>query len=1091
MRARAEESVTHVTHGLRGGQGLPCPMVSGYWGQNNMKKYNKIVAASMILAMLGMFAVLYQLQSEDAAANEYPVYEMNHNWRFISSASDTQVSEEETGAAVSLPYEGVSSPGEKVVFENTVTQDYAGLTLVFYSNESTVQVSLDGKVIYQYGAENQRRLGKSPGSRVNLVDLPEQIGDGCLRIELVSSYKNEAATLGRVTASGKDIVILQLIESNLVKLLSCVIMLISSVGFLLLGTVCIRTSQKTYGVFWLAALGLDTGVFYLIKTETLSIFYGAQAIYSMGQYLFIMLIPIFLLLHLKHNLEKARPRLLMALFTAASINVFAQLLLQVTNIYDLVDMVKYSAILFNIVVVISIVLYVREAVVYSKKINWFLASLFVMQLAGEFVSVYMPARAQFNDNKDYSQYAMTIFLFTLAICHTFQVTRDYRRAAEKSTQLALAASEAKGKFLANMSHEIRTPINAVLGMDEMILRESRETKIREYAMDIFTAGQALLSIINDILDLSKIESGKMEIIPVNYEVSSMIHDLSNMTELRAKKKHLQFHVEADREIPCTLHGDDVRIRQVLTNILTNAVKYTQEGDIWFRISQRTKGDGKITLHFEVEDTGAGIREEDLPKLYAEFERIEEDKNRNIEGTGLGMSITRQFLQMMDSQLEVESVYGKGSKFSFDLEQEIVEDKPIGDFEKSIQQLAADFSYKAGFTAPDAEVLVVDDNAINRKVFQSLLHQTLVKITEAESGAKCLELTRQKHFDIIFLDHMMPEMDGIETLQRIKDDRENLCGNVPVIALTANAVSGVREKYLEAGFDGYLPKPIVSAKLEKMLRDFLPDELVKDKGPEEGMPQPAAEALAEKMPQAAGAEASAVGTRQAAVTEASAEGMQQAAVVEAPDLEQLPMVEGLDWNYAWMHLLNMDLLQDTVVSFYEQIPSSAEKLSACYQDFRGSGELKPYRIQVHTMKSLAASLGIIPLAGMAKILEDAAENKQQETIHSLHPVFIAEWNSYRGKLTGVFGIKAPEEKEQPKDLSMICVLLEMLRIAMQDMDIDQADEKMKMIYAYRYQDEVQKNVELLKTAVEDLDPEQVEMYAQTIIGQLSGQKGSVS
>ena len=1019
-----------------------------------MKKYHKVVVVCIILAIMGMFVALYQIQSEDDTTNEYFVYEMNHNWRFssVSSVMD-QIKEEGVGMIVSLPYEGTSEPDETIVFQNTITQDYAGLTLVFYSNESTVRVSLDDQVIYQYGVENQRLFGKSPGNRVNLVDLPEQIEEGYLRIELMSSYENAAATLGKVTVSPRDIAILQLIESNLVKLLSCFIMLIGAVVFLLLGIVCMRTGQKTYGVFWLAALGVDTGLFYLIKTETLSIFYGEKAIYSMGQYLFVMLVPLFLILHMQYNMDKKRPRLFGLLFAVTTINVFAQIFLQATNIFDLVDMVKCTEILFDMIIFISILLYVREAVVCRKRTNWFIAGLYTVLLIGELVGLCMPTAVQFTDNKDYSQYAMTIFLFILVIIHTFQITRDYKREAEKSAKLALAASEAKGKFLANMSHEIRTPINAVLGMDEMILRESREAKVREYAMDIFTAGQALLCIINDILDISKIESGKMEIIPANYDVSSMIHDLSNMADLRAKKKKLQFHVEVDRTIPCTLFGDDVRIRQVLTNILTNAVKYTSEGDIWFRISKRKEANGKIVLHYEVEDTGVGIKEEDLPKLYVEFERIEEEKNRHIEGTGLGMSITLQLLQMMNSQLVVESVYGKGSKFSFDLEQDIIEDKPIGDFEKNIQRLAADFTYTAGFTAPDAEVLVVDDNVINRKVFQSLLQQTRVKITEAESGAACIELTKQKLFDIIFLDHMMPEMDGIETLVRIKEDPENLCRNIPVIALTANVISGAKEKYMEAGFDGYLAKPIVSAKLEKMLMDFLPGELLKDKEPTEEIRQP----------EAAGA---------------------------SLDLEQLPMVDGVDWNYAWMHLTDMELLKTTVVSFYEQISAAAEKLSNCYQDICMTGEMQPYRIQVHGMKSLAASLGIIPLAGMAKILEDAAAKEQQETVHSLHRIFITEWNSYTEKLTGVFGIEAPEEKTEAEDNSMICVLLEMLRIAMQGMDIDEVDEKMKMIYSYRYQDDVQKNIELLKVAVENLDPEQTEIYTQTIIKQLSGQKESV-
>ena len=265
-----------------------------------------------------------------------------------------------------------------------------------------------------------------------------------------------------------------------------------------------------------------------------------------------------------------------------------------------------------------------------------------------------------------------------------------------------------------MSHEIRTPINAVLGMDEMILRESTEQNIKDYAMDIHMAGQTLLSLINDILDFSKIESGKMEIVPVEYDISSLIHDLTNMALQRAKAKQLALEVEVDQNIPSRLFGDDVRIRQILTNLLTNAVKYTHEGTVWLRIRGRS-ADNAVKLYFEVEDTGIGIKEEDLPKLSSEFERIEEEKNRNIEGTGLGLNITMKLLSLLGGKLTVESAYGKGSKFSFELEQEIVDQTPIGDFELRVRQIAENYSYSAKFCAPDAKILVVDDNAVNRKV----------------------------------------------------------------------------------------------------------------------------------------------------------------------------------------------------------------------------------------------------------------------------------------------------------------------------------------------------------------------------------------
>lgn len=286
--------------------------------------------------------------------------------------------------------------------------------------------------------------------------------------------------------------------------------------------------------------------------------------------------------------------------------------------------------------------------------------------------------------------AMTLFGLLLAFLHILQISGEYRadaeekaKEAERQNKLleqakreALLANEAKGKFLAQMSHEIRTPINAVLGMDEMILREAKEENIREYAMDIYTAGQTLLSLINDILDFSKIDSGKMEIVPVTYDFSSLIHDLMNMICRRAEDKGLRLEAEVSPEIPSRLYGDDVRIRQILVNLLTNAVKYTPRGTVWLRVGCRTAGETAL-LRFEVEDTGIGIKEEDLPKLSAEFTRIEEDRNRHIEGTGLGMSITNRLLALLGSRLHVESEYGKGSRFSFELEQKIMDPAPVG------------------------------------------------------------------------------------------------------------------------------------------------------------------------------------------------------------------------------------------------------------------------------------------------------------------------------------------------------------------------------------------------------------------------------
>lgn len=399
---------------------------------------------------------------------------------------------------------------------------------------------------------------------------------------------------------------------------------------------------------------------------------------------------------------------------------------------------------------------------------------------------------------------------------------EYTVNLEKQKAIAESANKAKTDFLARMSHEIRTPINSVLGMNEMILRESTEPGIKKYAMNIKTSANSLLGIINDILDSTKIESGKMEIIPVEYELDSLLNDTVNMIYVRAKDKNLTFDIEVDETLPNKLYGDDVRIRQVLLNLLTNAVKYTHEGSVRLTVSGQ-RSDDRIVMSYTVKDTGIGIKQEDLSKLFESFERIEESRNRNIEGTGLGMSIVMNLLKLMGTELKVDSVYGKGTTFSFELEQRIVSDQAIGNFRERVEKLGEEYSYQSLFVAPDAKILVVDDNDINRMVFSCMLLNTKMQITEAASGIEALELVTKEHFDIIFLDHMMPELDGVETLKRMRTMENNLCKDSPVIILTANAVTGAKEQYLAEGFDDYLSKPIMPEKLEKIIKDRLPKE----------------------------------------------------------------------------------------------------------------------------------------------------------------------------------------------------------------------------------------------------------------------------
>ena len=402
---------------------------------------------------------------------------------------------------------------------------------------------------------------------------------------------------------------------------------------------------------------------------------------------------------------------------------------------------------------------------------------------------------------------------------------DLLQLVEMKCEEATAAAEAKSSFLANMSHEIRTPINAVLGMNEMILREAQDEEIRGYARNIQSAGTALLSLINDILDISKIESGKMELMPEKYQLGGLLYDILLVVQPRMEKKGLRLVLDLDENIPNVLYGDEVRIRQIITNILTNAVKYTEKGSVTLRVQMKKKDSRHIVLQVAVKDTGIGIKES-KEVLFASFQRGKDLRAHHIEGTGLGLSITRQLLEMMGSELNMESIYGKGSTFSFELVQTVVSEEPMGDLNDLYEKrLSQEQKYRESFTAPDAHVLVVDDNAMNLKVGKSLLKQTLVQIDTAEDGSEGLEKCARNHYDLILMDHLMPHMDGVEAFHRLRKDKQGINYKTPVIILTANAVAGMKQQYMEEGFNGFLSKPVQGPLLEETLRQYLPEELV--------------------------------------------------------------------------------------------------------------------------------------------------------------------------------------------------------------------------------------------------------------------------
>lgn len=619
--------------------------------------------------------------------------------------------------------------------------------------------------------------------------------------------------------------------------------------------------------------------------------------------------------------------------------------------------------------------------------------------------------------------------------------REAKEAALTESQFNAAASQAKSAFLANMSHEIRTPINAVLGMNEMILREATDKTILGYSANIKTAGANLLSIVNDILDFSKIEAGKMELLPDNYEMSSLIIDLMNMTQEKAHNKGLKYQLNISPQLPKTLYGDSIRIKQCILNLLTNAIKYTKEGSVNFSIDFKKKDKNSIRLSVHVVDTGCGIKSDDMQKLFAPFERIEEGKNRTIEGSGLGISIVRKLLRMMESSLEVQSTYGKGSDFSFSIVQKVIDWTPAGDLNEayieSVKQMA---NYKEKLHAPRAHLLFVDDTAMNLDVIKGLLKKTGIKIDTALSGKEALEAVKHNTYDILFIDHQMPEMDGIETLHAMKKMPDNLSAGKPCIALTANAISGVRKMYLNEGFDDYISKPVNPAKLEELIMHYLPEEYIEE--------------YSEYSEDSENAEDDAlINTENKNAYTAF--------------LDKLYTIEELDTASALQNCGSEELLFSTINQFYNSIDEKAFEL----QQFFEAEDWKNYEIKVHALKSTSRLIGALKLSKLAEHLEECANNNTVSEIQKNHKNLI---DSFLGLKHILQPLLQQEDNQNKIEISKqeLSEKIKLIAEYADDFNIDGLDKLMKELASVKLPLDFSDKFDKIRLSVEKVDFKEV-------------------
>lgn len=603
------------------------------------------------------------------------------------------------------------------------------------------------------------------------------------------------------------------------------------------------------------------------------------------------------------------------------------------------------------------------------------------------------------------------------------------------------AEKARDIFLANMSHELRTPINTILGLNELILRESQEEAVKEYARDIRQAGNILLALVSDILDFSKLEADKMDLTEGIYDVSSLLNDLINSISVQLRRKKLDLVLDIAQDIPYKLFGDEIHIRQIVGNLLSNAVRYTEKGRITLHVSWKELPKDSVEMYVIVKDTGSGIKDEDIPKLFRAFQRMDSATRSKEDRTGLGLAITQRLIEMMGGKLDVQSVYGKGSAFSFRIVQKIVDREPLGDFEKQYKDsLRSIEDYHEKFIAPMGRILIVDDNAMNLAVAQGLLKGTRLQIDVAASGEECLELIKRKTYHLICMDHMMPVMDGVQTLHAIRALEGNPSRDIPVIALTANAVAGARELYLKEGFQDYLTKPIDADKFENMLIEYLPSNVV-------------------------------YLTNNRNISN-EYEQTQEDGDGEFDIRESQLYLMGFNLRNGLRYMGGDKALYGKVLRDFHSILQEKE---TALKDFLQKGDMPGYTIIVHSLKGNARNVGADDLADEAFELEKMAKAGQLEDVTVRSPILFGMMNTMRNSLRVYLETEDAGEKtgQQEPEESVGSITedewvraLHELAARLDDFDGESAAIKLRELKRYDRPETDKKMLRLCEKAIKD-------------------------
>lgn len=852
-----------------------------------------------------------------------------------------------------------AKPGELLTILMTLPEfQESDMCLCVFSANQNIGVYVNGELREYYNDESYRLVGSYSASHFVKVPLESTDSGKQISITYETTLEECAGIMTCPMFSSEASLIVWLFRNYFWQIVSALLLFVVGVVFIVLSLVIKYNNNHNQGLCYLGIFSIIMALWILCKSN-MRVFYCRNLnTTNLMTYMALMVAPMPLLIFLNDLMKYRYQKLINSVLVICLSNMAVSLLLALSDTVDLADITLSTGVIITLTCIISIGCFLDY--LKTKELNapyavglglfGFVATVFIEDMNSRFSNTF--------DVGKYVGYGILFFLLTLGYAaekNWVVQWKDYRKAIEEN--------EFKNAFLANMSHEIKTPINTILGMNELIARECEEQSVKHYAGRIYEAGKMLLALVNNILDYTKLESGKLQIIPVCYEVGQLLSNLVNSVNVKAEEKKLRFLVEVEESIPAVLYGDELRIRQAVLNLLTNSLKYTREGNITLKVwAQRTSTE-EICLFISVIDTGIGIRKEDRERMYDSFVRLEEKRNRNIEGAGLGLTITRQIMDMMQGDICIESEYGKGSVFTLSFKQQIVEDTPLGHFEDWYRSKINDnYFQESGYLAKDVAILAIDDNEMNLEVISGLLKKTKVQIDTVLSGQEGLTKVRKSKYDMILLDHMMPGMDGIETLRQLEQIDYIRKENIPVIALTANAVVGAREEYLKQGFTDYIAKPVDYRALIACLRKYLPDRIEK------------------------------------AVETKEVEVLCQEYLEEQGIHVKNAMKYAGDEPRQYLHLLELFVSKKGL--------EKQTLLQAAYE----TANWKDYTIYVHGLKNSARTIGADRLADMAYEHEQRSKKGDITFLQEEYRTLIQEWERVKKSLLSYLALLKTEKEE---------------------------------------------------------------------------------